>query len=54
MELKDKNILQETKDRFVKLKEQYPTVFSLSSQDIGCTNQITMHVDTGDCPPTCQ
>ena len=38
VELKDQNISQETKDRFVKLKEQYPEVFSLSSQDIGRTN----------------
>ena len=35
VELKDQNISQETKDRFVKLKQQYPEVFSLSSQDIG-------------------
>ena len=54
VELKDQNISQETKDRFVKFKEQYPEVFSLSTQDIGCTNLITMHVDMGDSPPICQ
>ena len=54
VELKDQNISQETKDRFVKLKEQYPEVFSLSSQDIGCTNLVTMYVDMGDSPPICQ
>ena len=52
VELKD--ISQETKDRFVKLKQQSPEVFSLSSQDIGHTNLVTMHVDTGDSPAICQ
>ena len=45
VELKDQEISQETKDRFEKLKQQYPEVFSLSSQDIGHTNLVTMHVD---------
>ena len=50
VELKDQEISQDTRDRFVKLKEIYPKVFSLSSQDIGYTNLVTMHVDTGDSP----
>ena len=54
VELKDQNISQETKNRFVKLKEQYPEVFSLRSQDIGHSNLVTMHVDMGDSPPICQ
>ena len=54
VELKDQEIAQETKDRFEKLKKQYPEVFSLNSQDIGCTNLVTMHIDTGDSPPICQ
>ena len=29
-------------------------VFSLNNQDIGCTQLVTMHVDTGDSPPICQ
>ena len=37
VELKDQEISQETKKRFEKLKEKYPKVFSVSSQDIGCT-----------------
>ena len=54
VELKDHEILQETKERFEKL-DKYPNVFSISSQDIGCTNLVTMHVDTGDnSPPPCQ
>ena len=54
VELKDQNISQETKGRFVKLKQQYPEVFLLSSQDIGHTNLVTMHVDMGDSSPICQ
>ena len=54
VELKDQEISQETKDGFEKLKQQYPEVFSLSSQDIGHTNLVTMHVDMGDSPPICQ
>ena len=54
VELKDQDILQETKERLEKLKEKYPKVFSVSSQDIGHTNLVTMHVDTGDNLPICQ
>ena len=54
VELKDQEISEETKERFEKLKKQYPNVFSLSSQDIGHTNLVTMHVYTGDSPPICQ
>ena len=54
MELKDQYISQDTRDRFDRLKEKYTKVFSLNSQDIGHTNLITMHVDTGDNPPICQ
>ena len=54
VELKDQDISQATRDRFEILKEKYPKAFSLSSQDIGCTNLVTMHVDMGDSPPICQ
>ena len=54
VELKDQDISQETRDRFKILKTKYPEVFSLSSQDVGCTNLVTMHVDMGDSPPICQ
>ena len=54
VELKDQDISQETRERFKKLKEKYPKVFLVSSQDIGHTNLVTMHVDTGDNPPICQ
>ena len=36
------------------MKEDYPEVFSLNNQDIGHTQLVTMHVDTGDSPPICQ
>ena len=51
VELKDQEISQETKERFEKLKEKYPKVFLVSSQDIGHTKLVTMHVDTGNNPP---
>ena len=51
VELKDQEISQETRERFEELKGKYPKVFSINSQDIGCTNLVTMHVDTGDNPP---
>ena len=51
VELKDQEISQETKERFEKLKEKYPKYFSISSQGIGHTNLVTMHVDTGDNTP---
>ena len=54
VELKDQEISEETKPRFEKLKGKYPKVFSVSSEDIGRTNLVTMHVDTGDNPPICQ
>ena len=54
VELKDQDGSQETKDRFVKLKEKYPEVYLLNSQDIGHTNLVTMYVDTGDSPPIYQ
>ena len=54
MELKDQEITKETRERFEKLKGKYPKVFSMNSEDIGQTNLVTMHVDTGDNPPICQ
>ena len=48
VELKDQEISQETRERFKKIKNNHPKVFSVSNQDIGCTNLVTMHVDTSD------
>ena len=54
VELKDQEISDKTKQRFEKLKGKYPKVFSVNSEDIGRTNLVTMHVDTGNNPPICQ
>ena len=54
MELRDQDVSEETKLEFKKLKADYPKVFSLNNQDIGHTQLVTMHVDTGDSPPICQ
>ena len=54
VELKDQEISQETRERFQKLKKKIPQGFSVSCQDIGRTNLVTMHMDTGDNPPICQ
>ena len=54
VELKDQNISEEMKKKFEELKEKYPKVFSLSNEDIGHTQLITMDIDMGDRPPVCQ
>ena len=54
MELRDQDVPKKTKQEFEKLKEDYPEVFSLNNQDIGHTQLVTMHVNTGDSPPICQ
>ena len=54
VKLKYQDISQETRERLKKLKKNHPKVFSVSSQDIGHTNLVTMHVNTGDNPPICQ
>ena len=54
VELKDQSISEDTKRKFKELKGQFPKVFSLSNEDIGCTQLVTMDVDTGDSPPICQ
>ena len=54
MELRDQDVPKETRQEFKKLKEDFPEVFSLNNQDIGHTQLVTMHVDTGDSPPICQ
>ena len=54
VELKDQSISEDTKRKFKELKEQYPKVFSLGNEDIGCTQLVTMDIDTGNSPPVCQ
>ena len=54
VELKDQDVPEATRQEFKKLKEDFPEVFSLNNQDIGHTQLVTIHVDTGDSPPICQ
>ena len=54
VELKDQIISEDTKRKFKELKEQFPKVFSLNNEDIGCTQLVTMDVDMGDSTPICQ
>ena len=54
VELKDQNISEDTRRKFEELKVQFPKVFSLSNEDIGNTQLVTMDIDTGDSPPVCQ
>ena len=54
MDLKDQSISEDTERKFEELKEQFLKVFSLKNEDIGCTQLVTMDVDTGDSPPICQ
>ena len=53
-ELKDQSISEDTRRKFKELKVQFPKVFSLSNEDIGCTLLVTMDINTGDSPPVCQ
>ena len=52
VELKDHNASADMKKQFKELCSQFPEVFSTSNEDIGCTNLITMDIDTGDSPPS--
>ena len=54
MELRDQDVQEATRQEFEKLKEDFPEVFSLNNQDIGHTQLVTMHVDTGGLTPICQ
>ena len=54
VELKDQNIPEDTRRKFEELKVQFPKVFSLSNEDIGHTQLVTMDINTGDSPPVCQ
>ena len=51
VELKDHDASEETKQQFEELKTKFPEVFSLNNEDMGCTQLVTMDIDTGDSPP---
>ena len=50
VELKDNN----ASEQFEELKAKYPKVFSINNEDIGCTQLVTIDIDSGDSPPGCQ
>ena len=54
VELKDQEITKETRESLKNSRVSTPRFFSMNSEDIGQTNLVTMHVDTGDHPPICQ
>ena len=52
VKLKDHNASADKKKWFEELCSQFPEVFSINNKDIGCTNLITMDINTGDSPPS--
>ena len=51
VELQDAAVSQETREKFRKLCEEHPQVFSQSNTDIGTTQLLKMDILTGDSPP---
>ena len=51
MDLEDKVIKEETKEKFHKLCDRYDQIISKGSADIGKTLLVEMDIDTGDSPP---
>ena len=54
VKLLDADVLDEYKEEFEKLCEEYNDIFSKDSSDIGKTPLITMEIETGDSPLVCQ
>ena len=54
MQLQDADIAKKYKEQFGQLCKGFEDIFSKNSTDIGKTPLITMDIDTGDSPPTCQ
>ena len=51
VDLEDKVIKEETKDKFHSLCDKYDNIISKGSGDIGKTLLVEMDIDTGDSPP---
>ena len=51
VDLEDREIKTETKDKFNKLCDKYDNIISKNSEDIGKTLLVEMDIDTGDSPP---
>ena len=51
MQLQDKDITTDIRQRFEELCEEYREAFSKNNEDIGRTKLVKMDIDTGDSPP---
>ena len=51
VQLQDKDISQDVKQRFEELCKEYGQAFSKNNEDIGRTKLVQMDIDTGDSPP---
>ena len=51
VQLQDKNISADVKQRFEEICEEYGQAFSKNNEDIGTTKLAEMDTDTGDSPP---
>ena len=51
VQLQDKDISADVKQKFEELCEEYGQAFSKNNEDIGTTKLIQMDIDTGDSPP---
>ena len=50
MQLQDKNIMTDIRQKFEELCEEYREAFSKNNEDIGRTKLVKMDIDTGDSP----
>ena len=50
MQLQDKNITTDIRQKFEELCEEYGEAFSKNNEDIGRTKLVKMDIDTGDSP----
>ena len=51
VQLQDKNITADIRQRFDELCDEYGEAFSKDNEDIGRTKLVKMDIDTGDSPP---
>ena len=51
VQLQDKDITTNIRQKFKELCEEYGEAFSKSNEDIGRTKLVKMDIDTGDSPP---
>ena len=51
VQLQDKDITTDIRQKFKELCEEYGEAFSKSNEDIGRTKLVKMDIDTGDSPP---